>query len=80
MFKQQIEKIVEMYIDDMMVKCNKEKEHVLALAEVVEILRCHKLHLNVAKCAFGVGFGKFLGYMIICRGIQVKLDQINAIQ
>lgn len=66
MFKQQIDKTVEVYIDDMMVKSKKEEEQVLTLAKVFEILRCHKLHLNVAKCAFGVGFRKFLGYMIIC--------------
>lgn len=66
MFKQQADKIVKVYIDDMMVKHKKEEEHVLALAKVFKILRCHKLHLNVTKCAFGVGSGNFLGYMIIC--------------
>ena len=66
MFKQQTEKTVEVYIDDMVVKCKKEEEHVLALAEVFEILRCHKLHLNIANCAFVVGSRKFIGYMIIC--------------
>ena len=35
--------------------------------------------LNVSKCSFGVGSGKFLGYMVTHRGIEVNLDQIKAI-
>ena len=50
------------------------------LVEVFEILRHHRLCLNAAKCAFGVGSEKFLDYMITCRGIEVNLDQISAIQ
>ena len=48
--------------------------------DVFEILRRHKLHLNADKCAFGVGAGKFLGYIITHQGIEVNLDQISAIE
>ena len=34
----------------------------------------------MSKCAFGVGSSKFLGYMIMNRGIEIKPDQIKAIQ
>ena len=46
---------------------------------VFEILRNYKLHLNSSKCSFGVGSGKFLGYMVTHRGIEVNPDQIKAI-
>ncbi|XP_028120271.1 uncharacterized protein LOC114317717 [Camellia sinensis] len=55
MFKDQLGKTMEAYIDDM-------------------------LRLNALKCAFGVGTGKFLGYMVTHRGIEVNSDQIKAIQ
>ena len=32
------------------------------------------------KCAFGVGASKFLGYLIIYQGIEVNLDQIEAVK
>ena len=64
----------------MVVKSKKLEKHVPDLAQVFDILRHHKLCLNVAKCAFGVGSGKFLGYVITCRGIEVNPDQISAIQ
>ena len=44
------------------------------------MLRRHKLHLNVDKCAFGVGAGKFPGYLITNRGIEVNPDQIEAVK
>ena len=45
-----------------------------------EVLRQHKLRLNANKCAFKVGVGKFLGYLITNRGIEVNLDQIKAVK
>ena len=38
------------------------------------------MHLNANKYAFEVGAGKFLGYMITHRGIEVNPDQISAIE
>ena len=35
--------------------------------------------LNPAKCAFGVGSGKFLGLMVSKRGIEANPDKIKAI-
>lgn len=74
MFRQQISKIVEVYIDDMVVKSKKLEEHMPDLTEVFEILRHHRLCLNAAKCVFELGSRKFLGYMITCRGIKVNPD------
>ena len=49
------------------------------LGTIFEILKKYKLHLNASKCSFGVGSGKFLGYMVTHRGIEVNLNQIKAI-
>ena len=54
-------------------------EHVGDLRAIFEILRKYKLRLNSSKCSFGVGSGKFLGYMVTHRGIEVNPDQIKAI-
>ena len=49
------------------------------LRSVFEVLRKHKLRLNASKCSFGVGSGKFLGYMVTRCGIEVNPNQIKAI-
>ena len=79
MFEPQLGKNIEVYIDDMVVKSKLVSEHLTDLVNIFEILRRHKLRLNASKCSFGVGSGKFLGYMVTHRGIEVNLDQIRAI-
>nr|XP_023884735.1 uncharacterized protein LOC111996931 [Quercus suber] len=64
----------------MVVKSKQEEQYTGDLREVFETLRRHKLRLNAEKCAFGVGAGKFLGYLIMSRGIEVNPDQIEAIK
>ena len=78
-FEPQLRKNIEIYIDNMVVKSKLESEHINGLGNIFEILRRHKLRLNASKCSFGVGSGKFLGYMVTHRGIEVNPDQIKAI-
>ena len=79
MFEPQLGKNVKVYIDDMVVKSKLVSKHIMDLISIFEILREHKLRLNASKCSFGLGSGKFLGYMVTHRGIEVNPDQIKAI-
>ena len=79
MFEPQLCKNIEVYIDDMVVKSKVESEHINDLRAIFEILRRHKLRLNAAKCSFGMGSGKFLGYVVTHHGIEVDPNQIRAI-
>ena len=63
----------------MVVKRKVVSEHLGDLGNIFDVLRRHKLRLNASKCSFGMGSGKFLGYMIMHRGIEVNPDQIKAI-
>ena len=74
MFRDKIRCTFEVYIDDKVVKSKREMQHIDDLKGVFEVLRRHKLHLNADKCAFEVGAGKFLGYLITNRGIEVNPD------
>ena len=74
MFKPQLGKNIEIYIDNMVVKSKVESKHVNYLGNIFAILRKHKLRLNASKCSFGVRYGKFLGYMVTHYGIEVNPD------
>ena len=37
------------------------------------------MKLNPLKCAFEVSFGKFLGFMVVRRGIEATSIQLKAI-
>jgi len=39
-------------------------QHVADLEEVFREIHKYDMHLNPEKCTFGVGYGKFLGFMI----------------
>ena len=62
MFKPQLGKNIEVYIDDMVVKSKVVPKHIGDLGNIFEILRKYELRLNASKCSFGVGSGKFQGY------------------
>ena len=80
MFQDKIRRTMKMYIDDMVVKSKQESQHIKDLQGTFEVLRQHKLRLNAEKCVFGVGAGKFLGYLITNRGIEINPDQINVVR
>ena len=79
MFEPQLGKSIKLYVDDTVVKSKVVSETVEDLEVIFDILRKHNLRLNASKCSFGVGLGKFLGYMVTHRGIEVSPNQVKAI-
>ncbi|GKV04476.1 hypothetical protein SLEP1_g16631 [Rubroshorea leprosula] len=59
-FRAQIGKNLEVYVDDIVVKSQKAEDHLADLDETFNNLRKNKMRLNPAKCIFGVESGKFL--------------------
>jgi hypothetical protein len=78
-FHEFIGKIIEIYIDDVVVKSEGYKEHLADLRKILECTRKHGLKMNPNKCAFGVSAGQFLGFMVHQRGIEVSQKTIGAI-
>ena len=79
MFRPQIGRNVEVYVDDMLVKSLDKERHLDDVQETFDTLRQHQMKLNPNKCAFGVSSGKFLGFMVSQRGIEANPDKIQAI-
>ena len=78
MFANQIERNVQVYVDDMLVKSRREDDHLEDLKETFDTLRSYNMKLNPSKCAFGVTVGKFLGFIVFQRGIETNPDKIWA--
>ena len=64
MFRKQIGRNMEVYVDDMLDKSKEELTHLDDLKETFTTLRQYQMKLNPSKCAFGVAWGKFLGFMV----------------
>src|SRR6185503_17876282 len=78
-FHEIIGKIVEIYIDDVVVKSKGYQEHLADLRKALECIRRHGLKMNPNKCAFGVSAGQFLGFMVHERGIEISQKTITTI-
>jgi len=78
-FHEFIGKLVEIYIDDMVVKSGDFTRHLADLRKVLECTRKHGLKMNPNKCAFGVSAIQFLGFMVHQRGIEISRRSIDAI-
>jgi ribonuclease HI len=79
MFHDMMHREIEDYVDDIVVKSKKREDHLAVLRRVFERCRLYKLKMNPLKCAFGVAAGKFLGFLVHQRGIDVDPTRASAI-
>ena len=78
-FKPLINKTMEVYIDDIVVKSETRVKHVQHLEKAFCFMSAYNMKLNPTKCAFDVSVGKFLGFMVTQRGIKVNSVQMRVI-
>ncbi|XP_073051281.1 uncharacterized protein [Primulina eburnea] len=78
-FQKQIGRNIEVYVEDNLTKTREVAHFIDDLAETFATLKQYRIKLNPAKCVFGVKSGKFLGFMVTDRGIEVNPEKIQAI-
>ncbi len=79
-FHDLIGKLVEIYIDDVVVKSTSIEGHLEDLRQILERTRRFGLRMNPKKCAFGVTAGQFLGFLVHERGIEIGLKSQEAVR
>jgi hypothetical protein len=72
--------IMEVYIDDIVIKLAAHKSHLADLRLTFERMHHYGLKMNPLKCAFGVSAGKFLGIIIHDKGIYIDPKRIKKIK
>jgi hypothetical protein len=78
-FKRQLNKNVEAYVDDVVVKTRNSDTLITDLEETFASLREYRWKLNPNKCVFSVPSGKLLDFIISHRGIEANPEKISAI-
>lgn len=76
-FANQIDRNLEVYMDDIVVKSMAFSVYVEHLKETFANLRLHNMRLNPEKCVFGLGEDKFLRYQILRKFISMNLQFIH---
>ena len=75
--------ILEIYIDDIVVKSDSMDNYLADLCLALERTCRYGSKMNPLKCAFGMSAGKFLGFIIHEHGIEIdpiKIESINKLQ
>ena len=76
---QQIDRNIEAYIDDVVIKTKATNILIANLEETFANLNQYRWKLNPSKCIFGVPSGILLGYIVSARGIKPNPDKVSAI-
>ena len=79
MFQPLLEKTMEVFIDDMLIKSKERSDHATHLQQIFDLLKTYGMKLNPVKCAFGVNAGWVLGFMMTQRGIEANPSQLKSI-
>jgi hypothetical protein len=79
-FSDLIRDLVEVYIDDIIVKVKSCASLLDNLALMFDRLRLTCTKLNPDKCVFGVTVGKLLGFLVSYRGIETNPEKIRTIE
>jgi hypothetical protein len=72
--------ILEICIDDVVIKSAGFEDHLADLCMALERMRQYGLKMNPLKCAFGVSAGRFLGFVVHEHGIQIDPKKIESIK
>jgi hypothetical protein len=71
--------LMEVYIDDIVVKSVGLKEQMADLKLSLERMKKYGMRMNPLKCAFGVTSGRFLGFIVHEHDIQIDPKKIESI-
>jgi hypothetical protein len=71
--------LMEVYIDDVVVKSVGFEEHMTDLKLMLERMMKCGLWMNPLKCTFGVTSGRFLGFIVHEHDIQINPKKIESI-
>jgi hypothetical protein len=71
--------LMEVYIDDVVVKLVGFEEHMTDLKLSLEMMKKYGMRINPLKCAFGLTSGRFLGFVVHEHGMQINPKKIESI-
>jgi hypothetical protein len=75
-----IRDLIEVYVDDIIVKIKSCASLLDNLAQVFDRLRSIRTKLNLDKCVFEVTVGKLLGFLVSYWGIKANPKKVRAIE
>jgi len=79
-FHDLLDKILILYLDDILIFSNSEEDHLKHLEQVFMRLRAHKLYAKLSKCEFLMKEISFLGHVLSAGSVAMDPEKISAIK
>ena len=67
------------FVDDILIYSQSEREHEDHLRIVLQLLRDHKMYAMFSKCEFWLTEVRFLGYVVSASGVSVDPKKVEAV-
>ncbi|GJX24865.1 putative reverse transcriptase domain-containing protein [Tanacetum coccineum] len=78
--KPYLDKLVIVFIDDILIYSRNEEEHANYLRMILELLKKEKLYAKFSKCDFWIRIVQFLGHLIDSQGLNVDPAKIEVVK
>ena len=78
-FQPYLDQFVVVFVDDILIYSQSEKEHEDHLRVVLQLLRDHQLYAKFIKCEFWLIEVRFLGHVVLASGMSVDPEKVEAV-
>ncbi|XP_020272188.1 uncharacterized protein LOC109847370 [Asparagus officinalis] len=79
-FREYLRKIVECYVDDLVVKIHSKGDHLQDLKMMFELMQSHQLKMNPTKSFLGMTSEIFFGFVVTTNEIHLDPEKVKTIQ
>ena len=74
-----VEEYLQVYLDDIIIYSNNEKEHIKHVRIVLQLLINNGLYVKLKKCDFHVTKTTFLGFTVSVDGLTMDKDKVKSV-
>ena len=78
-FQLYLDQFVVVFVDDMLIYSQSEKEHEDHLRIILQALKEHQLYAKFSKCEFWLNEVRFLGHVVSASGVSVDPEKVEAV-
>ena len=78
-FKPYLDQFVVVFVDDILIYSQSEREHEDYLRIVLQLLRYHQLYAKFSKCEFWLTEVRFLRHVVSTSGVSVDPEKVEAV-
>ena len=76
-FQPYLDQFVVVFVDDILIYSQSEREHEYHLRIILQLLRDHQLYAKFSKCEFWLTKVRFLGHVVSASGVSVALEKVE---